>query len=97
MDIDKPYFPRLMHDEFFNTQEIIRQLHYSKLDKIKQAVSKKIDLLSELGVKNCVSCRKPVGLTLKSFIIMVICLDCFDNPVKPVAIELRKEWCSKEE
>lgn len=92
----KPFTPRKVDDELFDNQEIIKQLHYSKIQKIKEKVSQKIKLLSELGVKKCVSCKKPIGLTTKGFIVMVICIDCFDNPRSVVGHILRKEWSAKE-
>lgn len=86
----------ISNDELYDKEEILKQLHYNKIQKIKEKVSQKINLLSELGVKKCVSCRKLIGLTPKGFIVMVICIDCFDNPKNQLGNILRKEWSAKE-
>lgn len=91
-----PFTPRKLDDESNDNTEAIKQLHYQKIQKVKEKVSENIRLLSSLGVSKCVDCKKPIGLTTKGFIVMVICLDCFDNPSSTLGAILRKEWSEKE-
>lgn len=86
----------MVDDDLNDNQEALKQLHYAKLQKVKEKVKQGVKLLSNLGVSKCISCRKLIGLTPKGFIVMVICLDCFDNPKNPVGTLLRKEWVKKE-
>ena len=68
-------FPYEVNDNI----QALKDLHYNKLHRVKEKISKRFILLNELGVRKCVSCKHPLGLNMDGFIVMVICDGCFEN------------------
>ena len=88
-----PFFkPR----DILDNMEVIKELHYNKLHRVKEKISKKFTLLNELGIRKCISCKTPIGLTMGGFIVLVLCDGCFENPKNSLGCCLRKEWINKE-
>ncbi|MBI2101662.1 hypothetical protein HYT53_03540 [Candidatus Woesearchaeota archaeon] len=74
--------------------QLLREMQHKKLQQIKERVAHKLSTLNELGVKNCICCKKQVNIAMKGFIVLVIDLECFERPERnPELINpLRKAW-----
>ena len=88
--------PRTVDPDILDSATILRELQLRKFSKIRERVRSKLDVLNKLGVKKCVSCEQHIGLDMKGFIAMVICMRCFDAPSTKLAMLLRSVWIKKE-
>lgn len=77
--------------------DLLQQAYFVPLEKIKIGLRFDAEQLNGLGVKNCLSCEKPIAPGLKGFIIAAMCFDCIKDPKNEISKLILAEWKRKKE